>query len=165
MRAIRPFLRLLPLLGAALLLAGGALAEERLPLPRFAALQAGKVNLRAGPGESYPIQWVYQRPGLPVEIVEEFDVWRKVRDHEGTLGWVRVTLLTGKRGALVAGERRPLRRAPDDGAAAAALLDPGVIGRLLECDGAWCRIEVKGYDGWLRKDEFFGAYPSETIEP
>ena len=47
-----------------------------------------------------------------------------------------------------------------------AKLEPGVIGRLMSCpqDGAWCRIEVAGRAGWLRRVEFWGAYRSEALE-
>ncbi len=134
-------------------------------MPRFAALQSSKVNLRAGPGETYPVQWVYQRAGLPVEIIEEFDVWRKIRDHDGITGWVRGTLLTGKRHAIVMGQQRTLRREAEETSRIVALLEAGVIARILECGEIWCRLEVQGYKGWLRKDEIWGVYPTEIIEP
>jgi SH3-like domain-containing protein len=114
-----PFLRLfrrflLPLL--ALLAAGSALAEEKLPLPRFASLQSNQVNMRQGPGETYPIIWTYQRAGLPVEIIEEFDIWRRIRDHDGVVGWVKSTLLVGKRNVIVRDSQRPLRASAEAGA-------------------------------------------------
>jgi len=43
-----------------------------LPLPRFVSLRAAEVNLRTGPGVRYPIDWVYHRRGLPVEVIDEF---------------------------------------------------------------------------------------------
>ncbi len=85
-------------------------AEDKLPLPRFASLQSSEVNMRAGPGETYPIMWTYQRAGLPVEIIEEFDIWRRIRDHDGVVGWVKSTLLVGKRHVIVRDEQRPLRK-------------------------------------------------------
>ncbi|HXV73993.1 MAG TPA: hypothetical protein VD713_04625, partial [Sphingomonadales bacterium] len=42
-----------------------ALGASGLPLPRFASLAAGEANLRAGPGEQYPVQWVYRKKGYP----------------------------------------------------------------------------------------------------
>ena len=45
--------------------------QTGLPLPRFVSLRASEVNLRAGPGIRYPIQWVYQRRNMPVEVIEE----------------------------------------------------------------------------------------------
>ena len=51
-----------------------------LPLPRFVSLRSAEVNMRAGPSVRYPVEWVYRRAGLPVEVIAEFDTWRKVRD-------------------------------------------------------------------------------------
>src|SRR6185295_13515380 len=80
------------------------LAQDQLPLPRFASLDSSEANLRAGPGKDYPILWVYQRRGLPVEIIQEFDTWRRIRDRDGTVGWVQQNLLSGKRSALIIDE-------------------------------------------------------------
>src|SRR5258706_546116 len=75
-----------------------------LPLPRFVSLKSEEANVRTGPGTRYPIQWVYHRAGMPVEIVEEYDLWRKIRDVEGTTGWVHKTMLAGNRTALIKGK-------------------------------------------------------------
>jgi SH3-like domain-containing protein len=142
----------------------GARAQDgTLPLPRFASLQSSKVNMRTGPGETYPIIWTYQRANLPVEIIEEFEIWRRIRDHDGVVGWVKSTLLTGKRHALVRDQQRPLRKEPTLEAAPVAFVDPGVILNVLECEGAWCRLDIQGYKGWLQKSEFWGVYADEAI--
>jgi SH3-like domain-containing protein len=138
--------------------------ETKLPLPRFVSLRSNEVNMRTGPGTTYPVDWVYVRRGLPVEVIAEFDVWRKIRDWQGTVGWVHQSMLDGRRTALIAGAERALHRDPADGSVAVARLAPGVIGRLLNCEGAWCRIEVEDYRGWLKRDEFWGAYPDEKVE-
>ncbi|MBR0559759.1 hypothetical protein KB213_06790 [Neokomagataea sp. TBRC 2177] len=74
-----------------------------LPLPRFAALRADKVYLRRGPGDRYPIDWVYHRRGLPVEIEREFDVWRLIEDSDGVKGWVHQATLFGSRTFVIPG--------------------------------------------------------------
>src|SRR5262244_195685 len=139
-------------------------SETKLPLPRFVSLRSSEVNLRTGPGTNYPVDWVFVRRGLPVEIIAEFDVWRKIRDWQGTVGWVHQSMLDGRRTARVTGAERELRSEPAESAAIVARLAPGVIGRLLECDAAWCRIDVAGYRGWLRRDEFWGTYPDEKVQ-
>jgi SH3-like domain-containing protein len=101
---------------------------------------------------------------MPVEIIEEFDIWRRIRDHDGIVGWVKSTLLVGKRHALVRDEQRPLRRSPEAGAVPIAFVDPGVVLKVLECDGDWCRLEVQGYKGWMMKTELYGVYPAEALE-
>ena len=143
-------------------LAAGALAQD-LPLPRFVSLRAGEVNVRAGPGTTYPIRWVFVRAGLPVEITAEFENWRRIRDSEGAEGWVHQSLLSGTRTALIAGEIRTLWRSPEPGALPVLRAEAGVVGRLLECADAWCRLEIDGRRGWLPGDEIWGVYPGEAV--
>jgi SH3-like domain-containing protein len=139
-------------------------AEETLPLPRYASFKSNEVNLRTGPGENYPKRWVYQRAGMPVEIFEEWDTWRQVRDYQGVTGWVSVNLLTGKRTAVVIETRRTLHDAPSETAPAVAQVDPGVVGRLEECNGDWCKLDVKGYVGSLKRTEIWGVTPTENFK-
>ncbi len=134
-----------------------------LPLPRFVSLRAAEVNLRIGPGVRYPIDWVYHRRGLPVEVIDEFETWRRIRDHEGTMGWVHQSMLEGRRSVLVEPEASFLRRRPEPDAPAVALLEPGVIAYLEGCDGIWCQVTVERHGGWLQRAEVFGLYPDETL--
>ena len=83
-----------------------------LPLPRFAALRSEEVNFRSGPGVRYPIEWVYKRRDLPVQIEREFEVWRLVRDQEGIKGWVHQATLAPRRTAVVANGEQVLRQYP-----------------------------------------------------
>lgn len=138
-------------------------SETKLPLPRFVSLRSDEVNLRTGPGTNYPVDWVFVRRELPVEVIAEFDMWRKVRDWQGTVGWVHHSMLDGRRTILITGSDRTILVEPADTAPGTARLAPGVIGRLLECEGTWCRIEAKGYRGWLKREEFWGTYPDETV--
>jgi SH3-like domain-containing protein len=136
-----------------------------LPLPRWAALRTDDVNMRSGPGTRYPIEWVYKRRDLPVQIEREFEVWRLVRDAEGVKGWVHQATLVGHRSFLVSGNEAILRRRPDDAAEAVARLRPGVVGRLRSCDAAspWCEVQVGDYRGYLRRDAVWGIAPGEAV--
>jgi SH3-like domain-containing protein len=138
--------------------------ESGLPVPRFVSLRSGEVNLRTGPGTRYPIEWVLTKRALPVEVIQEFDTWRKIRDHQGSVGWVQSSFLAGRRTVLITGETRSLRADRSEDASPVAMAEAGVIGRLLECRGAWCRAEIAGYKGWLKKNEFWGAYPDEIVK-
>jgi len=161
-------IRLLPALVAAALAAlplaaaGQTAAGDKLP--RFASLRSDEVNLRVGPGENYPIEWVYKRKDMPVEIIEEFQNWRKIQDWQGANGWVLDRMITGKRAVIVAGATRPLYRRPDPASQIAARAEPGVIARLVECQGPWCRIETGGYSGWVQRSEVWGVLPDETLQ-
>ena len=135
-------------------------------LPRFAALRSDEVNLRAGPGTRYPIDWVYKRRDLPVRIEREFEVWRLVADPDGIKGWVHQATLTGRRSFVVTGVERSLRRQAAADSAPVAMLMPGVVGQIRSCDAAaeWCQLQVGDFRGWLKRDEFWGALPGEAIK-
>ncbi|MDR3451098.1 MAG: SH3 domain-containing protein [Alphaproteobacteria bacterium] len=157
------------LLAALALLPFAAQAEDtdngpHGPLPRFASLRSGEANLRTGPGTRYPIEWVYTRRSLPVEIIAEYDVWRRVRDPEGNEGWFHKTELTAKRSALVSGGTQELRDDADDKSPVVAHLEPGAMGQILSCKPDWCKLKFEGVKGYLRKTQFWGAYPNETFD-
>lgn len=133
------------------------LGTSGLPLPRFVSLKSGEVNLRTGPGKRYPIDWIYRRRGLPVEVIDEFEDWRRVRDHDGTVGWVHRFMLVSRRTVLVTGSTRMLRRRPETEAPGLVYLEAGVIADLKDCEKAWCRIEAQGFDGWLRREAIYGT--------
>lgn len=140
-----------------------------LPLPRFVSLKSGKVNARVGPGLNYAVEWLYMKPGLPMEILQEYDNWRKVRDSDGAEGWVNQSLLSGKRTGITAPWQRgkdagiPLRAEPTEDAATIAVIEPGVIGTIKSCNGEWCQMSFQSYTGWLSQSLVWGAYPDETI--
>lgn len=135
-----------------------------LPIPRFVSLRASEVNLRTGPGVRYPIDWVYHRRDLPVEVIDEFETWRRIRDWEGTVGWVHQSMLQGARRALITGEARTLRQEPEKTSPPVARIEPGVIGRLENCEEIWCEVTVNGLSGWLQRHEFYGVYPREELQ-
>jgi SH3-like domain-containing protein len=139
------------------------LRRTGLPLPRFASLRSSKVNLRAGPGVRYPVEWVYQRRGLPMKIIAEFDAWRKVRDWRGTVGWIHRAMLTGKRTVISIAPEVVLRRKPARSAPAVARTEAGVVSRILTCEADWCRIQAGGISGWGRRNALWGTLPAENI--
>jgi len=142
----------------------GFTGRTNLPLPRFASLRASQVNARTGPGVRYPIDWVFQRRNLPIEITAEFENWRKIRDEQGTEGWVHRQMLSGKRSIIVIGEVQTMRRQADAEAPAVARLAPGVVAPVLECNGEWCRVEASGFRGWLPRAGTWGTKPGERVK-
>jgi SH3-like domain-containing protein len=148
-------------------MADAARAESGRPVPRFVSLRSDDVNVRTGPGLRYPVDYVYRRRHLPVEVIAEWDTWRKVRDWEGAVGWVHQSTLSARRYALImapAGQLRTLKREPADSATAVAQAEPMVIGQVLECRPQWCRLDVQGNRGWLSRTDLWGLYPNETLK-
>jgi SH3-like domain-containing protein len=142
--------------------------DSGLVLPRFVTLKADRVNVRRGPSNEHNVSWVFTRKGLPVEIVAEFEHWRRIRDSEGAEGWVYHSLLSGRRGVVVApwsgAKPVPLLDAEAAGARPVALLDPGVMADVESCTGAFCRISIEGHDGWVDPANLWGVYPGERVD-
>lgn len=151
-----------------LLVAAGVDAAEPgasgLPLPRFVSLAADRANLRTGPGFRYPVAWVFLRRAMPVEVVGEFDQWRRIRDREGAEGWIHKALLSGRRTVAVIGGERGLRREPHAASPLRARAEAGVQGRLLGCRDDWCELRAGGVRGWIPRGHLWGVYAGERFE-
>lgn len=128
------------------------------PVPRFLSLKSNKANGRIGPSLDHPVKWQYQRKGLPLVVIAEMDIWRKVRDHEGGESWVHGQVLTGVKTGLVVDETRFYKKA-DPGSKIIALLQKNVIVRIQDCDDqGWCRVKTgSGQKGWVRKSRLWGT--------
>jgi SH3-like domain-containing protein len=148
-----------------------------LPLPRFATTRSTPINVRVGPGTRYDIAWVYVRAGTPVEIIQEFDTWRKIRDVDGSEGWVHQNLLSGRRAGIATpqgeAERIGLLAGREEDSSVRAWMTPGFPVEIGRCDGAWCEVVAtdhpengrpRQYSGYLRQDLLWGVYRGETFE-
>lgn len=157
--------------------AAPALAQDNpsgLPLPRFVTTRSSPINVRVGPGTKYDIAWNFVVSGVPVEIIQEFDTWRKIRDIEGAEGWVHQSLLAGSRAGYVtpimANGEVTMHTSRAEDAAARARLAAGVRVGVSECDGSWCQVsagqpgERASFSGWVHQEELWGVYPTETFD-
>ena len=144
------------------------LGASGLPIPRFVTLKAEKVNVRKGPSSDHPVAWVFQSKGLPVEIIAEFETWRRVRDSEGAEGWILQNMLSGKRNVLVAPWRKEqltvLQQSSSAKSNVIAKVAAGAMGEIQSCDGAWCEVNVGGYSGYVEQSMLWGAYPGEVVD-
>ena len=144
---------------------GPAQAQDDRPTPYWASISAGKAMMRTGPGQNYPATWLYVRADLPIRVIETYPNWRKVSDPDGTTGWMLQRLLSDTRTALVTGsEARPMRQDPAEASPIRYLAEPGVVGRLSKCADGWCLLDVRGRQGYIRTDQFWGLDPGGTLE-
>lgn len=135
-----------------------------LPIPRFVSLNSEKVFMRTGPGRKYPILWEYQLKGLPVEVVMEFDVWRKIKDSEGDQGWVHQSLLSGRRTAIVTNDDMvAIKKSAENGARIMAYVEPGAVVSVESCEEGYCEVRAGAYSGWIERKYIWGVYPSEEF--
>ena len=150
-----------------------SIGASGLPLPRFVSLKSTRVNMRVGPSIEYKVEWLFTRRGLPLEILQEFDNWRKVRDSEGDEGWINKSLLSGERTVLVSPWEKTnsdilinLWIQPDTSTQLIAKLEPGVLAQVETCDKDWCKIIIddKNITGFAKQSVLWGVYPDETIK-
>jgi SH3-like domain-containing protein len=142
------------------------------PVPRFVTIDTDKAYVRTGPAPRYPVKLVYKKIGLPVEITQEFDVWRKIKDIDGDEGWINKALLSDKRGVIVRSASPKdknvasivLREEGRTQARIIARLESGVVAKLGKCTETWCQINTGGYQGWVQRNVLWGLYPKEEIK-
>lgn len=172
MRAAR--LRAAAILAVGLLLALPSWAQDvtvgnsGLPVPRFVSLKSDSVNVRQGPSRDQSVIWRYVRAGMPVEITQEFENWRRIRDFEGGEGWVFHSLLSGTRTAIVAPwatdkKLIDLHASQDDASRVTAHVEPKVQAPVEKCNGTWCWLDGKGFSGWIAQNLLWGVYPNEKF--
>ena len=148
-----------------------------LPLPRFATTRSDPINVRVGPGTKYEVSWTYLKSVIPIEIIQEFDTWRKIRDVDGDEGWVHQNLLAGTRAGyaapLMANGEVVVRAGQSDEANARARLGAGFKVIIKQCDGVWCDVTATSqdanprstsYSGYVRQEELWGVYPDEEFD-
>jgi len=175
MRSLAQFLRV-GAVAVACFLGSLALAQEsaapdpdrgpvtNLPLPRYVSLKSAETNVRRGPSLTHRIDWIYKRADLPVQIIAEYENWRRIVDRDGLGGWVHYTLLSGERTVLVDEDQTPVRSRPEASAPEVAVFELGVIAFLGACEIDWCRIEAGGYKGWALKTALWGVDADEIRE-
>jgi SH3-like domain-containing protein len=140
------------------------IAASGLPVPRWVSVRAGRVNVRRGPSMDQDVVWTYVRAGVPVEIIAEFDSWRRIRDASGETGWVKAQMLDGRRTVLVTGRvNTAILNSPKAEADVVAYAAPGLQAQLVGCHGEWCEISARGFDGYVSRDRLWGVYSEETI--
>lgn len=145
--------------------------QTGLPVPRFVSLKSGQANMRVGPGGKYQVAWLYKKEGLPIEIIQEFDNWRKVRDAQGNEGWMLHSLLSGKRTAVINPWETDkqkgladLKSKDDPASSTVAKIEPGVVAEVDYCGEEFCHITIGKTNGYVRKANIWGVYPDELIE-
>jgi SH3-like domain-containing protein len=158
------FTAMLALVTLSLLGEGAGAADTKRTFPYFGSIGAARARMRTGPARSYPASWLYQRPDLPVRVVAAFKEWRKVEDPDGTQGWMQANLLRDTRTAIVRGTQPvDLRERAVPGARVTWRAAPGVVGRLSQCGGGWCRFDVRGQAGYVEIAGLWGVEPGEAL--
>lgn len=153
---------------------GGAFASD--PVARFVSLKADRLDVRAGPGPTHKVAWVFQRAGLPVEVLGESNGWREIRDVDGAVGWVQARHLSLRRTVIITGIVTgttagvatvggiALKARASDGADTLLLTEPGIVANLVACDGLWCQVGLADIRGFLPQNQLWGVLKGEIVK-
>ena len=147
-----------------LTLATATSAQDRKP-PYWASIASGEAMMRTGPDRNYPGIWLYKRRDLPIRVVQIYPNWRKIEDPDGQQGWMLVTLLSDRRTGIVKpGAPRDIHTRPNANSPVRYRAEHGVVGRLEECNGSWCRIDIGKREGWIAQGDLWGVSEAESFE-
>ena len=129
-----------------------------LKIPRMVSMKNSLTFMRTGPGKEFPIKFEINQKGYPVEIIAEFNNWRKVNTKNNLSGWIHTQLLSSFKTALVI-TNTPLKKRSSDSSKTLAKLLPNLLIKVIKCKLRWCNIEVfknKNFAGWVRKSTIWG---------
>ena len=133
-----------------------------LKIPRFVSLKSNDSNARIGPSTDYPIKLNYIIANTPIEIIDEYNNWRKINDFDGNQGWMHKSLLSGKRYAIVIppyNERVQVYNKPRG--KVIGKIGKNNIVKINICLKDWCKINFNNNSGWINKINIWGSYPEE----
>ena len=142
-------------------------AKDAPSLPRFVSLRSQPVNARSGPGVRYPIEWVYMQKSAPIEVIAEFEDWRRVRDWQNSETWIKYQMLSAKRYARIntPGENN-LYAKDNTKSEIIARVEDGAVGEIKKCpaNNDFCLIAFDQLEGWILKQNLYGVYKDEIID-
>ena len=151
------------LLGPMLFASAGEAQERKVPY--WASIASGKAVMRTGPERTYPATWRYRRRDLPIQVLQVYGNWRRIREQDGTEGWMLATLLSARRTAVVTGNGAAEMHAdPTTGSSLNWRAEPGVVGKISKCASGWCLFDVEGKRGYIQVDRIWGVEPGEVVE-
>lgn len=144
----------------------------------FSSIKSSEANVRKGPNTRYSIEWVYKNKGEPVEVIGEFEHWKKIRDFNGDEGWIKSVMLSKKRTAIITitipkntkqtNDMKffaSLYRKPDNNSHIFAKIEALKRVTIEECQKEWCKIKVNNtLSGWMRKQYLWGVYSNEVFK-
>lgn len=104
-------------------------------------------------------------PDIPVEVVVQLEGWTKVRDVDGTIGWIANTSLADRRELIVRTPTAEIHAQPDDAAPLVFRAEQNVLLDLAEsatssastATPGWVKVRHRGgQTGYVRIAQVFG---------
>ena len=137
----------------------------------FASIKFNEVNVRKGPNQRYPIDWVFKAKGEPVEVIGEFEHWYRIRKLNNEEGWVKKVMLSKKRYGIIKkcnfnNNNKlycPVYQNDKLNSNINAYIENDVRVAINKCSTSFCYIETKTAAGWIDKSNLFGILLNEKF--
>ena len=105
---------------------------------------------------SIPVKLFYKKKFLPVLVQDKYENFRKIRDHENNTGWIHVSQLSKKKAAITIDDDQLIFSKPSIYSKPSAIIKKGRLCIIKKCKSNWCKVEVSGFKGWVKKEALWG---------
>ena len=134
--------------------------NTKYKIPRFVSLKSDDVNLRIGSSTDYPIILKYVIKNLPIEIIEEYIHWRKIKDIDNNIGWIHKSLIQGARYGII--NNTSLLYNYPNGFIVGEIGNRNIV-KINRCLYKWCLIIFNEKKEWIKKNKIWGVYKNEIL--
>ena len=121
----------------------------------YLMLKNNEVNVRYGPGFSYPIKFKYKKQFLPLKILDKQENFRKVIDFKKNSGWIHSSQLKPNKSFILL-ENQILFSKPTKFSKPIVKILSGRLLLVKKCKLKWCRVKTDKYEGWITTDNLWG---------
>ena len=122
--------------------------------PKYASIKKEKAYSRHNASFDAPLEWIYQKKNLPILIIRERDNWREIRDIDGDISWMHVSMISNKRTFINREDQNLLKYKNNN--IVNTIVKKGVVGKIINCDEIFCKVKIKNYKGWVEKKYLWG---------
>tara|TARA_B000000460_G_scaffold75556_1_gene52342 strand:+ start:566 stop:1021 length:456 start_codon:yes stop_codon:yes gene_type:complete len=122
--------------------------------PKYASIKKEKAYSRHNASFDAPLEWIYKKKNLPILIIRERDNWREIRDIDGDISWMHVSMISNKRTFINREDQNLLKYKNNN--IVNAIVKKGVVGKIINCDEIFCKVKIKNYKGWVEKKYLWG---------
>ena len=123
--------------------------------PKYASIKKEKAYSRHNASFDAPLEWIYQKKYLPILIIRERDNWREIRDIDGAQTWMHVSMISNKK-TFINQKKQNLLKYKNNSEIITAIVNKGVIGKIIRCDIKFCKVKINYFKGWVEKKYLWG---------
>ena len=129
---------------------------ESIENEKFLSLKYNKVNVRYGPGKTYPVKFIYKKKNLPVKLIDKKENWRRIIDHQHNSGWIQLSQLKTT-SAFIIFEDKILFEKSSSFSKPILKLKKGRLLLIKTCKKEWCKVKTDKYMGWVKNNNIWGS--------